>query len=87
MKIWMLRCQDVTQKVSQSMDASLPFSHRLAVRMHLMMCRYCARFQRQLVMLRKMSQAEDQGRDHDVTHENLSEITKNRIKERLRSIR
>lgn len=40
MKLWMFRCQDVSQKVSQSMDASLPLSHRLAVRMHLMMCRY-----------------------------------------------
>ncbi|MFO7713838.1 zf-HC2 domain-containing protein [Desulfosarcina sp.] len=86
MKLWMLRCQDVSQKVSQSMDASLPLSHRLAVRMHLMMCRYCARFQRQLVMLRQLSRAEDPYRASDKTPENLSETTKRRIKEKLRSI-
>jgi hypothetical protein len=87
MKIWMFRCRDVTQKVSQSMDGTLPISHRLAVRMHLMMCRYCARFQRQLLILRKLSRAEDQYRASDKTPENLPEATKRRIKEKLRSLR
>ena len=59
MKPWMFRCNDVSQKVSQSLDASLPFHHRLAVRMHLLMCRYCARFRRQLIMLRKVSRHMD----------------------------
>lgn len=34
-----------------------------------------------------MSQVEDQDCDRDMTPENLSEATKKRIKERLRSIR
>jgi hypothetical protein len=87
MNLWMFRCQDVTQKVSQSMDASLPLMHRLAVRMHLMMCRYCARFHRQLTMLRQLSHTEGTYRTSDKTPENLSETTKRRIKEKLRSIR
>jgi hypothetical protein len=42
MNHWMFRCKDVSQKVSLSMDMSLPLHHRLAIRVHLVMCRYCA---------------------------------------------
>ena len=59
MNHWMFRCKDVSRKVSLSMDTSLPLHHRLAVRFHLMMCRYCARFQRQIMKLRTLSRAID----------------------------
>ena len=55
MNHWMFRCDEVSRKVSQAMDAPLPLHQRVAVRIHLMMCRYCARFRRQLAMLRHMS--------------------------------
>lgn len=87
MKLWMFRCQDVTQKISRSFDRPLPLGHRLAIQMHLMMCRYCARFQRQLVMLRKISRIEDEHRSSDDAPQKLSDATKRRIKEKLRSIR
>jgi hypothetical protein len=41
--------------VSESMDVRLPLSRRMAMWIHLMMCRYCNRFRRQLLFLRKMS--------------------------------
>lgn len=60
MDTWFFRCRDVSRKVSQGMDAPLPLLQRLAVRMHLAMCRHCSRFQRQLIALRKLSrQTED----------------------------
>ncbi len=70
MKHWMFRCNDVSQKVSQSLDASLPFHHRMAVRMHLLMCRYCARFRRQLIMLRTVSRQVDDEPSTDETTRN-----------------
>ena len=85
MKPWMFRCSDVSQKVSQSLDASLPFHHRMAVRMHLLMCRYCARFRRQLIMLRKMSRHVDSDPSTQATAATLSNETKERIKKALRS--
>jgi hypothetical protein len=86
MKHWMFRCKDVSQKVSLLLDASLPFHHRLAVRMHLLMCRYCARFRRQLIMLRKVSRLVDDGPSTDETTVALSDETKERIKKALRAI-
>ena len=86
MRHWMFRCNDVSQKVSQSLDASLPFHHRMAVRMHLLMCRYCARFRRQLIMLRKVSRHMDYEPSMDETTATLSHETKERIKKALRVI-
>ena len=85
MKHWMFRCNDVSRKVSQSLDASLPFLHRLAIRMHLLMCRYCARFRRQLVMLRNASRHMDDAPSTDEATATLSDETKERIKKALRA--
>jgi hypothetical protein len=86
MNHWMFRCKDVSQKVSLSMDISLPLRHRLAVRFHLMMCRYCARFQRQMVKLRTLSRAIDTEApaSGDATAK-LSEAARTRIKNALHS--
>ena len=85
MKHWMFNCKDVSQKVSRSMDAQLPFHHRMAIRMHLLMCRYCARFYRQLHLLRKLSRHTDADLSHDNPPENLSPEIKERIKKSLHS--
>lgn len=87
MNHWMFRCHDVSEKVSQAMDASLPLGHRLAIHLHLMMCRYCARFRRQLVMLRTMSRYTDaDAPPEDFTPALLSPEAKARIKKSLRSL-
>ena len=84
MKHWMFRCHDVSQMVSRSMDARLPLRHRLGVRMHLLMCRYCSLFSRQLVMLRKMSRHIDDDMEAPCT-DKLSDEAKERIKKTIRS--
>ena len=86
MNHWMFRCKDVSQKVSLSMDTSLPLRHRLAVRFHLMMCRYCARFRRQMVKLRTLSRAIDtEAPASGDTTVKLSEDARTRIKNALHS--
>ena len=83
---WMFSCKDVSQKVSLSMDVQLPFHHHMAVRIHLLMCRYCARFRRQLMMLRKMSRQTDGDPIPTQTPNSLPQETKERIKKTLRSL-
>ena len=59
MKHWMFNCKAVTQIVSESMDRTLPIHHRMLIRMHLLMCKYCARFKRQLALIREICRSEE----------------------------
>lgn len=52
---WMFSCKDVSVLVSESMDRQLPFYQRVLVRMHLMMCKYCARCREQFETIRAAS--------------------------------
>jgi hypothetical protein len=58
MKHWMFCCKDVSQKFSESLDRKLPLHERILIRMHQLMCRYCARFRRQLLLLRELSRSD-----------------------------
>jgi hypothetical protein len=49
----MLSCKDVTKLVSESMDRTLPLGKRAGVRLHLLICRFCERYRRQLLLLRE----------------------------------
>ena len=49
----MLTCKDATQLISRSMDASLPIVQRIRLRLHLFICEWCARYERQLFLIRE----------------------------------
>jgi hypothetical protein len=51
----MIRCKEVATLLSTDQVASQPVSRRIAVRFHLMMCRHCRRFARQLRMLTQVA--------------------------------
>jgi len=50
--MWMLHCDKVSKFVSESMDRELSLVEKVGVRVHLLMCRHCARFARQLEHMR-----------------------------------
>lgn len=83
---WMFSCSEVSQKVSQAMDGRLPFRHRMAIRIHLMMCRYCARFRRQLLLIRKMCRYEENGVMDAPVPDALTPEVRERIKASLRAL-
>lgn len=47
-------CEEMVRLVSQSLDCDLPWDERLAMRSHLLYCRACCRFRRQMVVLRDL---------------------------------
>ena len=53
MNHWMFNCKAVTRMVSESLDRKLPFYQRMGIRMHLLMCKLCSRYRRQLLFLRE----------------------------------
>jgi len=48
----MLSCKDATRLISDSMDRSLPLGKRIGIRLHLLVCRFCFRYERQLLLIR-----------------------------------
>lgn len=54
MSHWMFNCKEVSRRVSESMDHKLPLYQRFLIRIHLLMCKYCTRFRRQIFILRDL---------------------------------
>jgi len=55
MSAHMLTCEEITRLKSESMDFHLPLRKRLAVWFHLLFCRWCRRYGKQLDMIRRAS--------------------------------
>ena len=53
--LMMPNCRETSRLVSESMDRKLPLFKRLVVWLHLRMCKYCRRFEQQLLKLRQIS--------------------------------
>lgn len=51
----MLNCRKVTAKIARDEFAGAPWRTRLALRMHLLFCRHCRRYQTQLRVIGEAS--------------------------------
>ena len=47
-----MKCREAAQIISRGMDESLPWTQRIALRLHLLICDACTNFSRQLRLLR-----------------------------------
>lgn len=83
----MLPCKDATQLISRSMDTSLPIVQRIRLRLHLLICEWCARYERQLLLIRETLRHLDAAGDRPEggAGESLSEDARERIRKSLRT--
>jgi hypothetical protein len=81
----MLTCKDVSKLVSESLDRKLPLSQRMAVRLHIMMCRMCRAYQKQTLLLRNAVQAYAHSLDKGESSESLPKDAAQRIKKALKT--
>lgn len=85
MSHWMFNCKEVSRRVSESMDHRLPLYQRLLIRMHLLMCKYCSRFQRQVMFLRELCLSHQLDEIAMDTAVNLPPDAQERIRQALKS--
>ena len=85
MEHWMFNCKEVSHKVSESLDHQLPMLERMMIRVHLVMCRYCARFHRQLLLLRSMARYTQPFENTLDTSVTLPHDARARLKQTLKS--
>ncbi len=50
-KHWVFNCKDVSSLISRSLDQKLPLSTSLGIKFHLMMCKLCRRYEKQLLII------------------------------------
>jgi len=81
---WMFNCNEVSQKVSKSMDRVLPFHQQMMLRLHLQMCKYCARFRDQLLLIRKALRTVEDPDEKPGSSDASFEEPNKRIKQTLR---
>ena len=69
------------------MDASLSAHQRLMVTIHLLMCKYCNRFKKQLLIIRKAVRTEKFAADDPCQTASLSKAIRERIKKAVKEER
>jgi len=65
------------------MDRKLPLSQRMGIRFHLMMCKLCDRYQKQLHFIRETLRADDGSKESSAPSCELSSEGRKRIKKNL----
>jgi hypothetical protein len=82
----MLSCREVTRLVSESLDRELSLRQRVSTKMHLMMCRLCSRYNKQLVGLREAFRLHAmREEDPGIYPASLSSKARERIKQALQN--
>ncbi len=79
----MFNCKKVAYLLSESLDRKLPFYQRMGMRIHLMMCKFCSRYQEQLFFLRKTARLLSESSEDSAPSIQLSSDTGKRIKESM----
>ena len=84
----MLSCRETAQLISESMERKLPLRRRLAVTVHLLMCRFCSRYRKQLRFIKKavgrLVESEKGWNPPEAPEHSLSSETRERIEKALR---
>jgi hypothetical protein len=78
-----LPCAEVARTLSDANAAPLPWRQRFALRVHLVLCRFCARYQRQLERLR-LALSHSPVTTEAELHHHLSPEARDRIRQALR---
>ena len=77
-------CKQASRLQSESLDRKLPILQRIGLQLHLMLCKWCRRYGKQIRFLR---QAAHQHSDdlEEPTDQRLPDAARERIKQRLRA--
>ena len=77
----MLNCKQIIELTSQKMETQLPLLSRLEMKIHLLLCKTCRRYGRQLSVIQKALTT----MDNKSSTEHLSTEAKQRISRKLSS--
>jgi hypothetical protein len=77
-------CRQATRLQSEAMDRPLPLRQRIGLQIHLVLCRWCRRYGKQIGFLRSIAHEREKHQD-TLPSQPLRSEAKERMKERLKS--
>mgnify|MGYP007071000102 CR=1 FL=1 len=77
-------CREATRLQSEAMDRPLSLRKRIGLRIHLMLCRWCRRYGKQIGFLRSVAH-EHEKQEATLPPQTLRSEARERIKARLKS--
>jgi hypothetical protein len=79
-----LTCKEASRLQSQALDRKLPLMQRIGLRIHLLLCKWCRRYGKQI---RFLHDAAGEHPDHlaEPAQQSLSQGARERIKQRLQT--
>lgn len=84
----MLSCKEVPRLVSESLDRKLSLRQRIAMRIHLFMCKLCARYERQIHFIKRATRwytSKNAFSPESLGPSSLSSEARERMKQHLRN--
>lgn len=79
----MLNCKQASELVSQSLDRPLSWSNRLQLKLHLLICKFCKRFFKQMHGMKHAAKQMQQNIESDDSI-TLSDSAKQKIRDQLK---
>ena len=81
----MLSCKQTAELLSRGLDEHLPLTQRMALRIHMLMCRACRQYEKQLHFIRRAARRLSQATEHgDQAATPLSPEARERIRYALK---
>ena len=77
-------CEVITQKISESMDHKISLSDRFRIRFHLLGCKFCQRYEKQLIIMQKMMENKSKEINELPNSPKLSSDAKQRMKQKIK---
>ena len=78
-----LNCEEASRLLSENQDVYLTWDEQLALRLHLLICRSCRRYNKQLGFIRSLFQAHVNKEDSDFPELKISDEKQDEIKQTL----
>jgi len=77
-------CEIISQKISESMDHKISLSDRMRIRIHLLGCKLCRRYEKQLITMQKMMEKRANEINELPDGPKLSSDAKQRMKQNIK---
>lgn len=76
-------CRYASRLQSRALDESLPLAQRFGLRLHLLLCKWCRRYGRQIRFLRQAARRQASGEVLETSRPGLSPEARNRIRQAI----